>query len=441
MSEKKYSDLCTQESLTYAELDCDVFEADADGGGRLSIRRYLLPFPQEKQKALYQIHPELARKNRINEYYGQVAAAAANDYKVSKVFEQEEIRSTVRYKEISRVKTEEGNGVYLVSDHLTPLYKNEGSPSLTIGMVVDMARRLLAICMDMEECGYVHRNINAHNVFYDSDNRIQLGGFGYSAVKGTQQAPVPHDTAHVAPDVLSGQLGSLASDMFSITSLMGCLLNGQGTDTTFNGKVPLMPQIFYDAMALGFSMDPEKAPEFRAKLNRIYKEGRTLFWDMPVIQLYQMRLAAGPGSDAKAETTVVQTPGAKMKKPGLLDRMRARRAEKKSEKEAKAKQRKDIVSEEENTAIDPAFESQTTERQEVRAQTEPECEPKTADPLAYADDYETVDETDEDAVQTPATETTPSTGNDSRGKILSFAVGVAVSAMICCAAYLILSLM
>ena len=369
---KTMAAVCVPENLRYSELLYTSYgiKNPADETQTMDIRHYILPLPKEKEERLIMIDPSLARKTRQNEFYATIGQGVSRDYKISKYLEDKKVRSTVRYNTYGN----ENGQLYLATEKLTPLSEvgfflpnpvtdkesmfTERKP-ITAGFVVDMARRLFAICQDMDAAGVTHRNINPHCIFFDSQNRLHLGGFDCAMNRNQDDAPVINPTvftAHVAPDVKRGEAGSLVSDMYSIASLMCSFFGGVNICEDTNGTIPEnLPALLQDTIALGLSMKASNLLAFRKALNEIWKHGRML-WDWNISAFYQLQLGAGSGTPTAASSSVETEKKHKFKRPQKAEQAEPVKTEKKSadklKKLKKEKQPKSTARAIENTGPD-----------------------------------------------------------------------------------------
>lgn len=303
---EQVSALCTGENVRYSELLHTVHGAKNPNTDKpMDIRYYQLPLSQEKQTELLEKAPRMARLLNNEEFYRSVVRNVQRDYNISDMLKRNNIRSTVRF----IGSAHDMNRLYLTTEPMTPLSEvgffypfekvdpkdPEGLPvrhPITIGSVIDMGRRILAICIDLNNIGVTHRNINPHCIYFDQDNRLVLGGFDYASLADEEQAPeVPNiHTCHVAPDVKEGGAGSLASDMYSIASIMACFLGGKDICKDMKGAIPeLISEDLKETLRLGLSMDDDNVLPFREALNKVWKHNRS-FWSWNISALYQMQL-------------------------------------------------------------------------------------------------------------------------------------------------------
>lgn len=300
--------MCNEENIRYEDALYTAYGLEQPSGTGVNcvdVRRYALPLPEEKEKQLIHAYPPLGKKGQMTKFYQSIAQMVTRDYKIATVLAENNVRSTVRYLSNDHRMDDDTSEVYLSTGKLTPLSEIGLRPDITIGFVIDTARRLLAICKDLDKLGITHRNINPHCIFLDENNRLFLGGFGCAAIRGEDKKPIPIPViydCHVAPDVKEGKTGNIASDMYSIASIMAHYFAGVDINEDKNADIsPLIPATIQEAILLGCSMDVDKVDEFRAKLNRAYKEGRALYWNIPVSVLYTKRLGVAPEEPEKKE--------------------------------------------------------------------------------------------------------------------------------------------
>ena len=290
---KDIDTLCIEENLSYTtDLYTNYsFPMGEDKKTRVDIRRYNFPLSDEAAASI-------AQRNHIStgdvaKASLDIAAGIVRDYKISNFLKSKEIRSTLRY---HSYKKESGNvtSVYEMTDGLIPLSEIWNHKDLTVGFVIDIARRLYAICADLDKIGVTHRNITPYNVFFTADtNRLVLGGFNCAMLPG-ETKPVVNPfvyTCHMAPAIKAGERGDLTTDVYSISSMIGCMLEGDEITEEFRDALPMaIPANICEAITLGRSLNRDNLPQFRKYLNQLYKEAHGLYWEIPVSMLYQKRI-------------------------------------------------------------------------------------------------------------------------------------------------------
>lgn len=299
--------LCRKENIQYEAMHYTAFELMSQQANipNLDVKKYSFPLPDEKRFALIQRDSNYKRPERMEAFYTNTVKGVSRDFSVSKMLEEKSVPSIVRYLGNAQRKDPDGvTEIFLITEKLTPLNLMGLGSNITIGFVVDMGRRLFAICKDLEKQGIVHRNITPYSIFYNDQNRMFLGGFESAYVSNADKRPetTPLYPCHVAPDVAAGKTGSMVSDMYSIASIMGCFFHGEDICKTFSGNISRrLPVLIQDALLYGLSMEPENVPKFRKTLNNIYKDAQVnKYWDVPISFFYRMRL--GDGSDNVQET-------------------------------------------------------------------------------------------------------------------------------------------
>jgi serine/threonine protein kinase len=78
--------------------------------------------------------------------------------------------------------------------------------------------------------GVLHRDVNRENVLISAYRERQLADFGVARIQGeapSRSGMITGSLADVASEVLSGQLASAASDVYSVASTLYQLLAGR----------------------------------------------------------------------------------------------------------------------------------------------------------------------------------------------------------------------
>lgn len=89
--------------------------------------------------------------------------------------------------------------------------------------VLSWARELLSAMDYAHSMGYVHLNINPHNIIVSPDQHIKLIGFGKDKTAwmyGEQEDYAYHPILFVAPELFQADLGMAASDLYSFAVLI-----------------------------------------------------------------------------------------------------------------------------------------------------------------------------------------------------------------------------
>ena len=252
--------------------------ARANGTEQLiHITHIQIPFENKKEAAFIQAHPELANKALLSSFYTSFVKAVINDVNVAMELKRNGVPSMVSY-----IKKEiiPGDGyhaeIFLATDILSPLTGQLDDPGLTHEYIVDVARRLAAMVKDLHSNGVVHRGITPDYLYLGVDQKLLLGGFFYSMRNSKPESPyTPILTfAHMAPDVAAGQRGTLASDMYSIASIMkAAYLGTPAGETPPDIALPAeVPDSIQEAIRVGMSLDPSQFDQFRVLLNAAKKE-------------------------------------------------------------------------------------------------------------------------------------------------------------------------
>jgi serine/threonine protein kinase len=107
-----------------------------------------------------------------------------------------------------------------------PLYQGElletrlgRRPSLGLEEGRNIAIKLARAAAALHHAGIIHRDIKADNVILESDGSLKLIDLGVVRVPGLEDFPpadIPGTRAYMAPEMLAGEAGSEATDIYAL---------------------------------------------------------------------------------------------------------------------------------------------------------------------------------------------------------------------------------
>lgn len=219
----------------------------------------------------------------MQELYATLAACVTNNARTTTFLNREKnTKSIVSILRIESVKKKVGRGsdIYMVTEHLRPLVQTYFNGETTVKNIVNFGARLAKMVADIhqsEDDSVTLRVPDPEQIFVADDGKFVFGCFHYAYnIKSTKEPIQLAVTAplHISPKVSRGEAGDEGTDMFSISSMLWSLLNGDGFDkTTPTGTPPkYAPEAILPILEMGFQADPEMFLEFKKKLMKLNKE-------------------------------------------------------------------------------------------------------------------------------------------------------------------------
>src|SRR3954447_20284306 len=98
---------------------------------------------------------------------------------------------------------------------------------LPVEKVIDIARALAAGLAAAHERGVIHRDLKPANVMIDGRGRAHVTDFGLAIVSGDPQRGVAGTPAYMAPEQLSAQEVTTASDVYALGLILWEMLTGK----------------------------------------------------------------------------------------------------------------------------------------------------------------------------------------------------------------------
>lgn len=135
---------------------------------------------------------------------------------------------------------------YLVLEYLpggTLAQRMAASGPLPAAEVAGIGVKLAGALASAHAAGVLHRDLKPENILVSAYGEPQLVDFGVAHVEGgsvTQSGAITGTLAHAAPEVLSGERGLEAADVYSLASTLYALLAGQAPFVR-SGEVAFFP--------------------------------------------------------------------------------------------------------------------------------------------------------------------------------------------------------
>jgi hypothetical protein len=121
---------------------------------------------------------------------------------------------------------------------------------LPVAEVISIGERLCRALSAAHEAGVLHRDVKPHNVLLTSYGEPALADFGIASLVTEDDSGVATETAaytvvHASPEILEGEAGSAAADIYSLGSTLYTLLAGQApfAREASAGLAPLVTRI------------------------------------------------------------------------------------------------------------------------------------------------------------------------------------------------------
>lgn len=232
------ADLCTIENLVRSDYFSDTYRAELTVGEekkKWDIVHISLPFSPLKEKEL-RVRFGLADDADLTDYYKELGRCVLNYIATADALNDAEVSSVVTLASyaVDRKDGEAGSDIYMVMDPMES-YSAEMwgrmDNAVALSDIISLGTRLCQITKGMSDVG-VHFGVvdlDTTYVIYDADRALTtLGGFLYSSREDDDEhIKLPSIMpAHVHPILKEGEPASLATDIYSICSLLWTLLSG-----------------------------------------------------------------------------------------------------------------------------------------------------------------------------------------------------------------------
>ena len=274
MAEKSGLDkLCTRENLIRSNYFSDTYRAELRVGSEQTtwdIIHISLPFAPLKEREMM-VRFGLDKEQMLS-YYKQFGRCVKNAIKVSNFLGDSEVKSVVRFASyvIERKEGASGSDIYLVTKPMEKFtdrqHWNEGD-TITLLDILAFAARILQI----------NKGINAvkgHSGVLDLDciymmpegdkELVTLGGMMYGSQEGDDYIELPMAMpAHVCPSMKRGESPSVATDAYSLCSLLWSILDGKHytSEPDFSRPPKYAPEALIPLLSSGIKCAEDGTPE------------------------------------------------------------------------------------------------------------------------------------------------------------------------------------
>lgn len=257
--------VCTIQNLFCSNYYSNTYRAQLQFNGSVrlfQITHISIPFAPLKEREL------MARfgleRDQLDTYYTQFGKCVQNAIGILNHLADKQIPGTVQLVSYDIVKKEgRGSDIYLVTEPMEPysmavnLYAG-GTVKLTD--LLALATRMVQTIKSLGEEGIRIGVLDADDIYVVQDEKplIVLGGFLYAsdASKPWNGLPIAHP-AHAHIEVVNGERPSLATDVYSVLSLLSTLLQGNHytTQPTHNGSLKYTKPELEECICAGMDED------------------------------------------------------------------------------------------------------------------------------------------------------------------------------------------
>ncbi len=229
--------ICIKENWVSSNYYSDTYRAEFKVGPEQRVWDVIhisLPFPKVKERELmlrFGIGPE-----QMQEYYRTLGRCVKNCINVTNFLADSEVSSVERFTSFSVEKKddERGSDIYLVTRPQEPIreyMRLEPGGEVSLLNALSCATRFCQIARSMDALGVHFGLLDMDNVFIVQEGEkalVTMGGFLY-AMRDIEPARVKYPAVypnHVHPLLRNGGAASLATDIYSVCSVVWTMLNG-----------------------------------------------------------------------------------------------------------------------------------------------------------------------------------------------------------------------
>lgn len=228
--------VCNANNFIYGNSYSNSYRATLKVGnekGIWDIMHISLPFLPIKEAGL--VHKYNLSKDKLTDFYVKFGECIKNSVNITNFLADSEVSSIVRYASYNIQKKEEerGSDIYLITKPMQKvsdyLHLNAGD-TIHVLDIVQFGARMMQIIKNLNAVEVHAGAIDIDSLYIlnvGDKNLITLGGLLYAAHEAEAYIDIPKiQIPHMHISILDGEKPTLATDMYSVCSIMWTLLNG-----------------------------------------------------------------------------------------------------------------------------------------------------------------------------------------------------------------------
>ena len=272
--------VCVESNLTRRDFLGDTYTtmlAITTGEGtkdiEVDVTHVRLPFERYREKAVADFYN--LSSEEISALYRSISAMIPNNINLCHTLHANEIGSIMSYYKAKVLKSDDGNArdIYYITKHMPTMRDTYFDKETTVGKILTFGIRALKMVKDVHAIdGTTIRAIDPTQIYVDEDGKLIFACFQYAYCPSAKRDLIPFTNAaplHIHESVLSGEAGTLGTDMYTVASMLSALLNGDGFD--YQAELPdgpkYAPDELKEILAVGLTGADENFSVFRKKLS------------------------------------------------------------------------------------------------------------------------------------------------------------------------------
>lgn len=229
-------EVCSPYNLAWKNGFVTGYHYKKENGEISTVFDYSIPFSKEEENLFctrYNIPPD----QRIH-FYESLLKCIQREISVSNHLKEAGINSILTFSKADQAKDDKKVSHVLLEteQQVWPMVEKLFRDSISAISVIDVILRLSIVMRDIgrDPVSVVHRGLNLNDVYINSQEKILMGGFYYSAFPGGEVSDTPYlpcAPANLSESFLKGEPGSQSEDIKMLAKAAWNIFSGNPHDS------------------------------------------------------------------------------------------------------------------------------------------------------------------------------------------------------------------